>query len=721
MTVRRGVLFILFATLSACKIELTAPPEGGVTTSSGAISCAANQLCDVNVTDIYFDETFVAAPAPGWHFDGWRQRHRGLCGGNKLACRLRTSGFAGNDVLMSFLNNPDETFYLEPEFVVERRTDEIELAAEDTESAFGFDWELDFYRNSSYSCGASGNYTFMVMEPGNNPGAEAPLWVYLHGGGVGYYANDGTYYAPVGQTEDTWNNEESFDDFRINQLRGRTLQGGQPKDITLTRRIQEGYRILFVSMCDQDQYSGLGTPYPNNPGSTAEVNGLQATMAAVEYTVANYPTSHVVAHGTSAGSTGAYSLATAFAAENVFLTAAVPDSTVITPRLETVINAFAGTQGFPFPAGFDPQGVIDKLGFYAEEERLAYPEARISGGFTDVPMLFLGGDADPFCAGNQATIFEAQSEGVNNCDYVYNGLRQAIDAQQNSPHQISILDGVGHIPSNTVSAANDIVDAFIGNVLNTSPPLPFRTTRGFDALFIGHSFFVPIADEIPFHTVRAGVDGHTQITEFSGGASGAPMALWQNAGHRSSIQAVLDTGNVELFGMTYEPTHPGTEGYELWIDYALSKNPNTRFFIGLPWLDFPGDYPDAATYAGTWQSAHDVEWHLFIDSLRALYPGVEIFCMPYGQAALELRTLMEAGDLPEASVLTGEQGVGLFRDNKGHGHSDGVLLDLAELIWISAIYGIDLDDYAYDPGYVTDIKAIAKAIMDAHDPLYNKR
>ena len=30
----------------------------------------------------------------------------------------------------------------------------------------------------------------------------------------------------------------------------------------------------------------------------------QATMAAIDYTVANYPTTHVWAHGTSAGSIG---------------------------------------------------------------------------------------------------------------------------------------------------------------------------------------------------------------------------------------------------------------------------------------------------------------------------------------------------------------------------------------------------------------------------------
>ena len=86
-------------------------------------------------------------------------------------------------------------------------------------------------------------------------------------------------------------------------------------DSTLTRRIQEGYRVLLVSMCDHDNYAGRGAPYPNNPnpnGGERQVNGLQATMAAMDYTVANYPTTHVFAHGTSAGSLGVFAMSQAY-------------------------------------------------------------------------------------------------------------------------------------------------------------------------------------------------------------------------------------------------------------------------------------------------------------------------------------------------------------------------------------------------------------------------
>ncbi len=239
---------------------------------------------------------------------------------------------------------------------------------------------------------------------------------------------------------------------------------------------------------------------------------------------------------------------------------------------------------------------------------------------------------------------------------------------------------------------------------------------GFNSLFVGHSFFRPFAEGMPSYSAATGIAGHSQTIVFSGGASGAPLALWNNATKRAEIQAVLDTGNVELFGMTYEPTYPTTEGYENWIDYALARNPNTRLALALPWPDFPENY-DAATLANGWLLWHSTVWHPFIDSLRALYPGVDIFCIPYGQSALELRNLFATGNLPDVNVLTGASGDAIFVDAKGH--PGDILRDLGRLVWLNAIYDVDLSTYSYGPYYTTDLKAIAQSIMAGHDPNYD--
>lgn len=241
---------------------------------------------------------------------------------------------------------------------------------------------------------------------------------------------------------------------------------------------------------------------------------------------------------------------------------------------------------------------------------------------------------------------------------------------------------------------------------------------GYNSLFMGHSFFRPIADEMPFHAEQLGITGHTQYVEFSGGETGTPTALWEDEEHRNNIQDILDTGEVELFGMTANPT---IEGYTLWIDYALSKNPNTKFMIGTPWLDFPADYSDAASYENTIVEGIDSKILIDIETLRGLYPDVEIISLPYAFAAIELRNRFEAGELPGVTDLIGNNpDTSLFKDDKGHGHADGLLLDLAELIWLVGIYDVDLDNYEYESGHSIDLKEVATSILDKYYSYFNR-
>src|SRR5262245_35166859 len=54
-------------------------------------------------------------------------------------------------------------------------------------------WKYDFYRNSAYPCAISGFQTFVVAtRVGSSNTATAPLWVYMHGGGIGWFDSTGT-------------------------------------------------------------------------------------------------------------------------------------------------------------------------------------------------------------------------------------------------------------------------------------------------------------------------------------------------------------------------------------------------------------------------------------------------------------------------------------------------------------------------------------------------
>ena len=53
-------------------------------------------------------------------------------------------------------------------------------------------WKYDYYRNSAYPCSVSGYQTFVVgTKTGSSNTAPRPLWVMMHGGGAGYFDENG--------------------------------------------------------------------------------------------------------------------------------------------------------------------------------------------------------------------------------------------------------------------------------------------------------------------------------------------------------------------------------------------------------------------------------------------------------------------------------------------------------------------------------------------------
>jgi len=158
-------------------------------------------------------------------------------------------------------------------------------------------WQYDFYRNSGYPCAISGFQTFMVATRVGTPvTASAPLWVWMHGDGVGWFD-------PIGPKPDFTNMFEDSSSF----LQSVLSQGGL---MARVRNAPAGFRLLGVSYCDRDRYGGTGQPDVNNPnlqGSSVHVtNGLQATKAAVQYTTGHYATSKYFLAGAGAGAAGAY-------------------------------------------------------------------------------------------------------------------------------------------------------------------------------------------------------------------------------------------------------------------------------------------------------------------------------------------------------------------------------------------------------------------------------
>jgi len=251
----------------------------------------------------------------------------------------------------------------------------------------------------------------------------------------------------------------------------------------------------------------------------------------------------------------------------------------------------------------------------------------------------------------------------------------------------------------------------------------------YNSLFMGYSFFEPVTQQLPKLAEAAG-QTHAQVTVFSGGGTGTPIALWNDTANdgnkRKVIRNYLDTGNIELLGMPGWQTEPTNsqigdpiEGQVLWMTYALSKNPNTKFLIGTPWEDFPRDF-STPEYTSDARAAGTVQWwNTFITQLRDRFPGVTIIECPYGLGAAELRLLYDAGTIPDVPRMFGtgidDRANCIFYDEKGHGGD--ILHDLMAMFFLNRIYNVDLStvDFSNALAWTTDLATVAKSVLDAYD------
>ncbi len=152
-----GVVACLFA-ISACKIRIEVPAGGYVTTESGAITCDSNQRCDVDVLDIYFNETFIAVPNRGKYFNGWAEGDRQLYPGMYVPALIVTTGLAEFPEWIAFIES-DETFYLSPTFssecTHECTVSSLKLLSEDRFGFFTGPKELPFPYSSTANVSAT--------------------------------------------------------------------------------------------------------------------------------------------------------------------------------------------------------------------------------------------------------------------------------------------------------------------------------------------------------------------------------------------------------------------------------------------------------------------------------------------------------------------------------------------------------------------------------------
>ena len=244
-------------------------------------------------------------------------------------------------------------------------------------------------------------------------------------------------------------------------------------------------------------------------------------------------------------------------------------------------------------------------------------------------------------------------------------------------------------------------------------------SEDYNVLYIGHSFGRKFADLLEDYAHTAGEADHAQYIEFSGGESGSPGLLWEDAEHQANIKAFLDTGEIDVLVMIccspeFIQTLDTDQAIWNFTDYAVEKNPEVRIGLAMPWKDFPGEYENASEYATN--STFDLMpyWGNLSDELSADYPETDVFTFHHGALAYEMREMFEAGDLDEdIERLQGPKATSLFTDEKGH--AGDILIDTGTLIWLHAVHGVDPMTMPEFTQWEVDIRQIAKDSIDGQN------
>ncbi len=298
-------------------------------------------------------------------------------------------------------------------------TGHIQLVSSSTANG----WQYSYYENTAYPCSISGYQTFVIgTKVGSSATASSPLWVWMHGGGVGYFNASGTPEP----------NSSNMTQDSAGALQSTLTNPGLSANIQAD---PAGFRMLAVSYCNRDLYSGTGQTDPNNPnvnadGSVETTNGLQATRAAITFTEAKYPTSKYFLAGGSAGSAGAYFVAWAQQLDGNPPAGVVGDASV--KNVEEGQAAYQ--QGVCQNGTFDP--TADSIISQRIDPQIAdinnEPDKLVSSGQLTVPLLHIWNQADTNTCG--ATPMQCPlrngtvvTMGATDCDH--QPLAEAITAE----------------------------------------------------------------------------------------------------------------------------------------------------------------------------------------------------------------------------------------------------------------------------------------------------
>lgn len=286
-------------------------------------------------------------------------------------------------------------------------------------------WKL--YKHTSHTCTKSGFQTFLMAYPKGDKLTEAtPLMLRVHGGGAGYYNESGIYQGNAANI--IQENESSL--LTYLKMLGFTQQIRQTIPKT---------RFVIFSMCDHDYHSGNGTVAdPNNPnppdenGNQRTADGFMANAKATLFALSKFPTSKVIVYGTSAGTYGAFNLASWFQQKQISSVpiALIMDSGVSDWNAWDILINYASTSGIY--CGPEQNSIRQRLGYYGRTEASA-PTVLTTGineGWWRAPIYLIWSQKDRYGCGQEMISYTDKSGNVvekRGTDILYGAIKNTME------------------------------------------------------------------------------------------------------------------------------------------------------------------------------------------------------------------------------------------------------------------------------------------------------
>jgi hypothetical protein len=149
---------------------------------------------------------------------------------------------------------------------------------------------------------------------------------------------------------------------------------------------------------------------------------------------------------------------------------------------------------------------------------------------------------------------------------------------------------------------------------------------------------------------------------------------------------------------------PPTKGYNCVFMGHSFFYPIAETFPWGPLFDVP-----SAQFSDFYRARFEIPVHGLVDELRQKYPDNIIFVIPHGKGVAELYAKYKAGEIPEITRVVQPPGddaaEAFFADTSAH--IGKMPLVLSQLIWLAAIYQVDVREIEWDTGYQFDLKTMA--------------